>query len=286
MHERIVSLNTNCTALDTGDGLCCELPVTEENSGIKWRLIWAAHVGEPIMQVRRGGALHDASLLASQYWSSLDEVIQEAIETRDDRLAHSRRFEKLIEQAPLDVAERHLLNQSFQNWLCNTFWLRLHGENAPVQQWFSVWEGSSFYHSALDVEYNVALVYLTLWPQLLAMQFPQWAERARPHTESGGCYLSHDLGEGKRAVSQAYPHAMEVEENADFLLLLQAYTHWTADRRPAKRISTSSNNWCAISSGAIAIARAFPVKASPTPSMTQGLRRSSPANRLIWQSNA
>lgn len=234
VRERIVSLNAGCTALDSGDGLECELPVTPSDSGIKWRLVWAAHVDEPIMQVMRGSALRQGRFRYTEHWNSLDEVIAEAIETRDDRLAHSRRFEKVMEQAPLDVAERHLLNQSFQNWLGNTFWLQLHGPDAPVGEWFSVWEGASFYHSTLDVEYNVSLVYLTLWPQLLAMQFPQWAERTHEHEASGGCFLSHDLGAGARAAEQAYPHAMELEENADFLLLLQAYTHWTGDRGPAE----------------------------------------------------
>lgn len=235
VRERLVSLNDGCTALDTGDGLSLELPVTETGSGIKWRLVWGAHVGESVMQVQRGDKLRDAGFRYVDHWPDLDAVLQEAVETRDDHLAHSRRFEKIIEQAPLDVAERHLLNQGFQNWLSNTFWLRILDEDAPASQWFSVWEGSRFYHSTLDVEYNVALVYLTLWPQLLAMQFAQWAERTHAHEPSGGCYLSHDLGGRECAAGQAYPHPMEVEENADFLLLLQAYTHWTGDTIPAKK---------------------------------------------------
>ena len=235
VHERIVSLNAGCEMLESGDGLRCKLPVTDEGSGIKWRMVWASHVNEPVAQVRRGGAVREATFRYCEHWNSLDEVIQEAIDTRDDRLAHSRRLEKVIEQAPLDVAERHLLNQSFQNWLSNTFWLRLHAQDndqPPVDDWFSAWEGTCFYHGTLDVEYNTALVYLTLWPELLAKQFPQWAERALPHEESQGCFLSHDLGEGDRAIEQGYPHHMEVEENCDFLLLLQAYTHWTGDRAP------------------------------------------------------
>ncbi|MFW6059152.1 MAG: glutaminase domain-containing protein [Phycisphaeraceae bacterium] len=234
VHERIVSLNDGCTALDTGDGLRCELPVTETGSGIKWRLVWGAHVGEPVMQVQRGGKLRNAGFRYVDHWIDLDAVLDEAVQTRDDRLAHSRRFEKLIEQAPIDVAERHLLNQGFQNWLSNTFWLRILDEDAPASQWFSVWEGACLHHSALEVEYNVALVYLALWPQLLAMQFSQWAEHSRAHEPSGGGYLDHDLGEGGCAAGEAHPHAMELANSSDFLLLLQAYTHWTGDTVPAK----------------------------------------------------
>ena len=233
VRERIVSLNPDCTHLDDGRGLACELPVTETGSGIKWRLVWAAHVADPVLQLRKGGARVDAPFRYTSHWASLDEVLEEAIETRDDRLAHSRRFEKLLEQAPLEPSQRHLLHQGFQNWLSNTFWCALPGQEADEPGWFSVWEGSCRYHSTIDVEYNVALVYLTLWPRLLAVQFAQWAEHAVAHEASGGRFLCHDMGQGVRVLGQAYPHHMEVEENANYLLLLQAYTRWTADRVPA-----------------------------------------------------
>ena len=233
VRERIVSLNPDCTHLDDGSGLACELPVTETGSGIKWRLVWAAHVAEPVLQLRRAGERVDAPFRYTQHWASLDEVLAEAIETRDDRLAHSRRFEKLLEQVPLEPSQRHLLHQGFQNWLSNTFWCALPGEAEDEPGWFSVWEGSCRYHSTIDVEYNVALVYLTLWPRLLAVQFGQWAEHAVAHEASGGRFLCHDMGQGVRVLGQAYPHHMEVEENANYLLLLQAYTRWTGDRVPA-----------------------------------------------------
>ena len=143
------------------------------------------------------------------------------------RLALSRRFEKILEQAPMDTAQSHLLSQSFQAWLSNTFWCDVLGVEDVPPQWFGVWEGSCAYLGTLDVEYNIALLYLTLWPQLLGMQFGQWAEQEKPHAESAGSFMGHDLGAGVNALGQAYPHNMEVEENCNFLLLLQAYTHWT-----------------------------------------------------------
>jgi hypothetical protein len=234
--ERIVSLNPGCATTRQGDGLTCELPVTEGGSGVKWRLVWGAHVADPVLQVRQGDRDYDAPFCYTRFWKSIDEVIAEAIETRDDRLAHSRRFEKVIEQAPLDTAQRHLLHQSFQGWLSNTFWCDLHepGDREAVRgEWFSVWEGSCFFHSTIDVEYNVALLYLTLWPELLAMQLRQWTFHEHPHEPSGGGWLSHDMGAGGVAAGQAYPHHMEVEENCNFLLLLQAYTRWTGDVKVA-----------------------------------------------------
>lgn len=233
VHERIISLNPTCTHLEDGDGLTCELPVTETGSGIKWRLIWAAHVADPVLEVKRRGETHRTPFRYTEHWSNLDEVIQDATASRDEHLAHSRRFEKLLEQAPLEPAERHLLNQGFQSWLSNTFWCSLPGdEKQPFSRdgWFSVWEGSCFFHSTIDVEYNIALLYLTLWPRLLALQLDQWSEHEQAHEASQGSFLSHDMGVGSHALGQAYPHEMEVEENCNYLLLLQAYTHWTGDK--------------------------------------------------------
>ncbi|MFA9476741.1 glutaminase domain-containing protein [Phycisphaerales bacterium AB-hyl4] len=239
VHERIVSLNPECELWDDENGLTCELPVTEGGSGIKWRLVWATHVAEPVLDINPGkpgdGETVPAPFRYNSYWANLDEVLEEAFATRDDHLALSRRFEKLIEQAPLTPAQYHLLAQSFHSWLANTFWCQYDGGAPKPEDWFSVWEGSCFYHSTLDVEYNVSLVYLSLWPQLLALQFDQWSNHGHAHEKSGGRFLSHDLGQGAHITGQAYPHHMPVEENANYLLLLHAYTHWTGDRTPAHK---------------------------------------------------
>ncbi|MEX0744519.1 MAG: DUF4965 domain-containing protein [Phycisphaeraceae bacterium] len=242
VYERIVSLNPECELWEEENGLMCELPVTEGGSGIKWRLVWAAHVAEPVLEITPGtpgnpgnGETVPAPFRYTGYWTDLDQVLDEALTTRDDRLSHSRRFEKLIEQAPLTPAQHHLLAQSFHNWLANTFWCQYDSGAPRAEDWFSVWEGSCFFHSTLDVEYNVALVYLSLWPQLLAIQLDQWAHHGHTHEPSGGQFLSHDLGQGPRVTGQAYQHHMEVEENANYLLLLHAYSHWTGDRTPAHK---------------------------------------------------
>src|SRR5690606_3575054 len=84
---------------------------------------------------------------------------------------------------------------------------------------------------------NVALVYLCLWPQLLEMQLRQWVFHEHNHEPSGGGWLSHDMGAGAFATGQAYPHQMEVEENCNYLLLLQAYTRWTGDEYVARNVA-------------------------------------------------
>lgn len=251
VHERIVSLNAGARPAPEGDGLLLDLPVTAEDTGIKWRLVWAVHTPDPVLRVQRDGQVHDAPFRYARWWKDVDEVLAEAIDKRDEWLAQSRRFEKLIGQAPLDTAQRHLLNQSFHAYLSNTFWCAppspgttpdtpaaasgASGASGGGGDWFSVWEGSCFFHSTLDVAYNESLLYFTLWPKLLEMQLHQWAEHSHPHAPSGGAWLSHDMGAGCEATGQAYPHPMEVEENCNYLLLLQCYAHWTGDTAVAQK---------------------------------------------------
>lgn len=238
-HERIISLNPGCEATPDGCGLSLDLPVTQSGSGLKWRLVWASHVADPVLTVKRHDHEHEAKLRYTQHWPDVDAVADEAVKTRDERLALSRRFEKLLEQAPLDASQRHLNNQSFQNFLSNTFWCNTIPAAAAAPggvlpdsiEWFSVWDGSPTYHSPLDVEYNNALFYLSLWPRLLKVQLQQWAERVELHEASGGLVMPHDLGLGLQATGNAYDHPMPVEENANFLLLLETYARWTGDTR-------------------------------------------------------
>lgn len=225
VHERIVSLNPQAQVDDSGRGLTLDLPVTEVGSGIKWRLVWGACCADKVLQVQKNGATHSGRFRYARRLPDIDAVIRDAIDQRDQRLALSRRLEKLIDQTPLPNPQRHLLNQGFQSYLSNTFWCDL--DDGDV--WFSVWEGSCYFHSTVDVEYNASLLHLNFWPQLLGIQLRRWAAFTRPHEESGGAILAHDIGWGPRGGKTAYPHEMPVEENSNYLLMLAAYSRWTGD---------------------------------------------------------
>ena len=231
VNERIISVNPGCVADADGKGLSLELPVTEEGSGIKWRLVWGAHTGDSVMTVRSPERTRQGRFKYASTLRNIDEVTRLAVEQRDDRLAHSRRFEKLFDVASLTASQRHLMNQTFHAYLSNTYWLQLDDGNGNVtgDEWFSVMEGNSFFHSTLDDEYNTSLFYLSLWPGLLAMQLKQWPLLERSHKASGGAFLSHDMGRGADVGEQAYDHDMPVEENCNYVLLLQIYAHWTGD---------------------------------------------------------
>lgn len=221
--ERIASLNEDAEPIeqDGGRGLTLKLPVTEEGSGVKWRLVWAAHTDADVLEVRH----QPARFRYLKYWDNLDAVMGYAVDNRDDNLAYSRRFEKLLEQAPLPQARRHNIALGFQSYLSNTFWC----DTADGREWFSNWEGACLFHSTVDVEYNLSMLYFAVWPELLAKTLDQWTEFGKDHPDSGGKILSHDMGRGLVANGQDYPHDMPVEENANYLLLLQTYAHWTGN---------------------------------------------------------
>lgn len=218
---------------DEVGGLTLTLPVTEDGSGVKWRIVWGAFCGEPILQINTEDGERPARFRYASRLDSLDALMADAAIHRDDRLAHSRRFEKLFDQTQLRKAQRHLMHQSFQAFLSNTFWCDVLDEDGQPQQgdhqWFSDMEGGSLYQSTLDVEYNVALFYLSIWPELLAKQLRQWPRHGKAHGPSGGAILAHDVGQGTFLSGPAFGYDMPVEENSNYLLLLQAYAHWTGD---------------------------------------------------------
>jgi len=166
-----------------------------------------------------------------RWWPDLDSLMEHAVAMRDDWLAHSRRFEKLFDQASLEWSQRHIFDHSFQAFLSNTFWCDVGEERTP---WFSVWEGASRFHSTIEAEYYASLFYLTLWPGLLGTHLDQWPRFAKDHPPSGGRFLRHDLGAGLRVGGQGFPHDMPVEDNCNYLLLHQAYAHWTGDLTHAR----------------------------------------------------
>jgi hypothetical protein len=222
--ERIVSLNREAQPDPDGCGLTLELPVSEVGSGIKWRLVWGAYCADDVMAVASGDPNEHGRFRYTRYWSDLDAVMEDAVTNRDDRLARSRLFERAIEQAPLRMAQRHLVHQSFQSFLANTFWID--PDDAATEDgddgWYDTWSANGQACSSIDEARFGVMFYLAVWPALLAQQLGHWARRQCAHEESDGSYLAH---------TQAAP----LDENASFLILLATYMRWTGDLTAARR---------------------------------------------------
>jgi hypothetical protein len=220
--ERIQSLNDDA-APSTDEqgrvGLTLDLPVTDEGSGIKWRLIWASHIADPVMDDRGS----PAKLRYNRHWPDVDAVMSAAVANRDDNLAHSRRFEKLLEQAPLDRAQWHLLVLTFQSWLSNTFWC----DRPDGSDLLAIWDGNFFEHNRIDALSAQAPLLLSLWPDLLEKLLEQAAALTTEHKPSEGLLIAENAGWGLSFGSPATRRSCPVEHNAQFLLLLGAHAHIT-----------------------------------------------------------
>jgi hypothetical protein len=152
----------------------------------------------------------------------LDSVATWARSHGDELFTNAADFDaKIAAHQEAGVAVHHLLAYTLHSWLANTWWVR---------DWFSVWEGNCYFQSTVDVEYTQSPFYLCWWPELLALQLDQWTRFTKPGTDSLGStgegtrYLSHDCGGIVEVGAQSYPHDMEVEETANWIILL--FLHW------------------------------------------------------------
>ena len=178
-----------------------------------------------------------ARLKYTRLFKNRRELVAYARRERKPIVERTEFFDSLIETTTLNRAARELIAQSFRSFLMDTWW----AVTDRGRQWFSAWEGSCYFHSTIDVEYNNALVYFALWPELLGMLLDQWAGFGNPgetilgERGRGTRFLNHDMGRGVACDGQAYDHHMPVEENANFLLLLTAYWRWTGKAATIKR---------------------------------------------------
>lgn len=152
-------------------------------------------------------------------FGSPEAVLDYAGAERERMVATAEFLDGLITDSSLPKSLQDLIAFSFHSFLSCTLWAEVAGRD-----WFSVWEGSCWYNSTVDVEYNDAPAFFGFWPDLLELIFDQWTGHL---TEAeAGAWLAHDMGEGWTANGQSYPHPMEVEENSNWLLLLHAHAVW------------------------------------------------------------
>jgi hypothetical protein len=89
--------------------------------------------------------------------------------------------------------------------------------------------------STLDVEYTQSPFYLAVWPELLGYELDTWVAFAKDGGKSlgprgaGTLFFSHDIGAHSSATGQIYSHDMEVEETANWLILMYVYWRRTGD---------------------------------------------------------
>jgi len=175
----------------------------------------------------------------AKYWPTPAELTDYVRANHEKLCRKAARFDALWTESSLPAAAGDLSAVAFQSYLMCSLW----ATGADGEDWFSVWEGSCWYNSTVDVTYNEAMLYFACWPELLEMIFEEWShhgndadkEARRLEIASGrshapekfpGLVLEHDMGSGWTANGQSYHHAMPVEENSNFLLLLYTHGKW------------------------------------------------------------
>lgn len=220
--ERILPMTQGANLLE--DGVEYEFDFGSQQTP-QFELIWCAYVDEPVLTIFG----EPASFKYRWLFSDVDSVAQFASTHLSEMLRKTNTFESLFDETSLSKSQSDLIKFAFQNFLLNTWWV----VREDGSDWFSVWEGSCHYHGTIDVEYNCALFYLMLWSDLLEMLLDEWAHFEMK--DDVGSYLAHDMGFGLEVGRQAYSHPMQVEENANFILMLFCLWLWTAKDEVIKR---------------------------------------------------
>jgi hypothetical protein len=221
--DRLIALDGILGSSGYGDG--CEL-VSDFNlaigqTGPVISLAWCAY-DPPVLEVMG----ERCEFAYTQRFHSLEAVADWAFANADEIRATATTVSHLIQEHSLGYSVSKLMAYSLHAWLANTWWVR----RGNGQDWFTVWEGSCYFHSTVDVEYTQAPFYLSVWPELLELELDEWPHFSKDgslclgEAGHGTCFLSHDIGIHGTCDRQYYPHDMEVEENANYLLM--AFAHW------------------------------------------------------------
>ncbi|MCS7187568.1 MAG: DUF4965 domain-containing protein [Armatimonadota bacterium] len=222
--ERIVPISPNAELLDDGIAFNFDL---DDPSKCRFDLVWCAFVDEPVLTVFG----QPASFKYRWLFTDVEAVADFACRHFNELWRKSKQMDELIENSGLTKSQLDLIRFSFQNFLLNSWWV-VRDDGA---EWFSVWEGSCYFHSTIDVEYNDALIYLAFWPELLELLLDEWS--LFEMQDEVGSYLAHDMGGELEVGKQAYHHPMPVEENANFLLMLHCLWLWTGKQELIERHS-------------------------------------------------
>ncbi|MFW6457696.1 MAG: glutaminase domain-containing protein [Planctomycetota bacterium] len=217
--------------VDGAGTLTAPFDLSEDGSDTK-SMLWTSWTEEAVLTVhgQKSPFKYHEFFASESKVASWAENARESVEERCDFL------DGLFQDWTLGQTTSNFTALALHTFLANSWWTTRKGSD-----WFSVWEGACYYHSTVDVEYNNAMVYLALWPELLDMLITQWADFEVDAQQKfgkewkGTSYICHDMGGNHVAGQQAYPHDMEVEESANYLLMLAARTFFTGNKKLAAK---------------------------------------------------
>lgn len=188
-------------------------------------LAWCTH-SEPVLQVHERRRPFKYAAL----FPDLDAIAAWAHDNTLGIFDNAAHVDAVVAANNQSKSINDLLAYTLHTWLANTWWVVRDG-----QDFFSVWEGICRFHSTVDVEFTQSPFYLAVWPELLGIELEYWPDFSKDGARllgsrgTGTMFLSHDCGKMLCANGQIYPHEMEVEETANYLIMLYAYWRRTGD---------------------------------------------------------
>ncbi len=207
------------------DGKVCLSRPPSELEDASIHLSWCTW-SEPMMRVHG----EPAPFKYTENFASLREVIDWV---RREPLAlkeNAARVDGIMASHNLSRSTSNLMALTLHAWLANTWWCR-----GSERDWFTVWEGSCYFHSTVDVEYTQTPFYLAVWPELLAMELDEWPDFVVPGDQiigdraKGTVVFMHDIGQMSDIDTTRYNHPMPVEENTNYVLMSYAYWRRSGD---------------------------------------------------------
>ena len=172
----------------------------------------------------------------TEQFSSLGEVTAWAKDNPNVISENAKKVDCIIGQNNLSTEINKLMAQTLHSWLVNTWWTVCEGKD-----WYNVWEGNCYYLSTMDVEYTQTPFYLSVWPELLALELDRWPEFTHSGEEIIGesgkdtVVFMHDVGWLTEIDRTRYAHPMPVEQNCNYALMHYAYWRRTGDFDVAQR---------------------------------------------------
>lgn len=202
----------------------------QPGQSINKTLVYGGYTNQDVMYDQKTGK--GLKFLYTKFWRNIEEVVNYAFSQRDYIVGKSNDF--AISMHTGDAKLDFIRDKSFQSYAAST-WLVC---DPSGDAYFYVSEGNFQYLSTVDVGYDIAFFEARYIPWALKMQLEQWSQFTG--RDNYGLFLQHDMGvertiqicgasANQYSGAQAYPRNMGVEENLDYVLMIQIYWKITGD---------------------------------------------------------
>ena len=199
--------------------------------GKRIHVSWCTH-SEAMMTVHN----EPAPFKYTESFATLEDVVKWASENPNSIAENAEKVDGIFLNNNMATEINNLMSQTLHSWMINTWFNKARGKD-----WFTVWEGNCYYLSTMDVEYTQSPFYLSIWPELLALELDMWPEFTHSGEEIIGekgkdtLVFMHDVGWLTEIDRTRYAHPMPVEQSSNYSMINFAYWRRTGDFSVCKK---------------------------------------------------